>query len=793
MSAKKWSVNEQEYFEAPALSVLVFHNDYASGKQGGIELIQHGRRVLTNGDVMVRSEGRTTPPETEERKADLEARTITVRRRFPDSGLTYTVHAAAEGDSVCVRVELDEALSEEEAGRAAFAIELYPPLYWGKSYHMGGASGVFPHQFDGPVSGTEPAPMAGGEQIAIAPEDPERAITIRRIDGGGMALVDARYYSHHMWYMLRAPLKPGVTEGAAEIVITPNAIPNWQRPPVIAISQAGYRPEGRKRAVIELESGEVGEAVLWRVDAGGGKAEVLKAQPEPRGNFLRYQYLTFDFSQVSQPGVYIVSYGGQESPPFPIGEDVYQRNVWQPTLETFFPAQMCHVRVRDRKRVWHGACHLDDGMQAPAGHEHFDGYRMGPETDTDFEAFEHIPHVDRGGWHDAGDYDLAAGSQATATHILALAREAFGVDTDQTTVDYAKKEVHLHRPDGTPDIIEQVIHGVENLLGGYRASGHSFCGIISSDWEQYQHMGDAATMGDNLIYDPDLGPDERTATHSGVKDDRWVFTNHDTGLEYKVMAALAAAGRVLRGHADDLAAECIETAAKAWEYEQAHEPHEHRATYIPRNRDAQEVVATVELLLATGEAGYAKRLVELLPAIRENVSETAWVVARVLPQIEDAAFEKAFGAVLETYAADLKDALSTNPFGVRFEPHIWGVGWQIQGHAVHDYYLAKARPDLFPRDYVLNAMEWVLGRHAASDVSFVSGVGAHSITTAFGTNRAEFSYIPGGNVSGVALIRPDYPELKEDSPYFWQQSEYVMGGAATYIFTVLAADDLLNG
>jgi hypothetical protein len=94
---------------------------------------------------------------------------------------------------------------------------------------------------------------------------------------------------------------------------------------------------------------------------------------------------------------------------------------------------------------------------------------------------------------------------------------------------------------------------------------------------------------------------------------------------------------------------------------------------------------------------------------------------------------------------------------------------------------------------VLNAVEWVLGCHAASDVSFVSGVGAHSVTTAFGTNRAEFSYIPGGNVSGVALIRPDYPELKEDSPYFWQQSEYVMGGAATYIFTVLAADDLLNG
>jgi hypothetical protein len=53
-------------------------------------------------------------------------------------------------------------------------------------------------------------------------------------------------------------------------------------------------------------------------------------------------------------------------------------------------------------------------------------------------------------------------------------------------------------------------------------------------------------------------------------------------------------------------------------------------------------------------------------------------------------------------------------------------------------------------------------------------------------------YIPGGMVSGTSLIRPDFPELKEGFPYLWQQSEYVMPGAASYIFCVLAADDLLN-
>jgi endoglucanase len=46
--------------------------------------------------------------------------------------------------------------------------------------------------------------------------------------------------------------------------------------------------------------------------------------------------------------------------------------------------------------------------------------------------------------------------------------------------------------------------------------------------------------------------------------------------------------------------------------------------------------------------------------------------------------------------------------------------------------------------------------------------------------------------SGTALIRPDFPELK-DFPYLWQQGEYVMGGGSSnYMFLVLAADQVLN-
>ena len=95
---------------------------------------------------------------------------------------------------------------------------------------------------------------------------------------------------------------------------------------------------------------------------------------------------------------------------------------------------------------------------------------------------------------------------------------------------------------------------------------------------------------------------------------------------------------------------------------------------------------------------------------------------------------------------------------------------------------------------MLNALNFVLGVHPGENTaSFASGVGARSMTVAYGFNRADWSYIPGGVSSGTALIRPDFPELK-DFPYLWQQGEYVLGGGSSnYMFLVLAADQVLNG
>ena len=134
-----------------------------------------------------------------------------------------------------------------------------------------------------------------------------------------------------------------------------------------------------------------------------------------------------------------------------------------------------------------------------------------------------------------------------------------------------------------------------------------------------------------------------------------------------------------------------------------------------------------------------------------------------------------------------------NPYGVPYEPHIWGAGWGIQSFGVGLLMMHIGFPDIVSSDYVFNALNFVLGCHPGENTaSFASGVGSNSLLVAYGVNRADWSYIPGGVGSGTALIRPDLPELKV-WPYFWQQTEYVMGGGSTnFMLLAMAADYLLN-
>ena len=796
---RTWLVNDQEYLETQGFNVLVFHNFYPEGDQGGIEFIQHDDRTASNGYINVDLTGdrRFPRPEKAERKVDREKGVITATVKTPDFNFNYDVRVWAEGDNVHLAVDLEKPIPAEWKGRVTFDLQLFPVNYTGKTWLLGGKSGVIPVEGMGPMV-TMPdgrirsAAMATGKKLLMAPEDPMIKLQIEQVNGD-LSLIDERNSSLSGWLLVRSEIPEGVDKNALEWIITPNIKKDWLAKPVISISQAGYHPEQVKRAVIELDAKDnrITSATLNRFGEDGSMKSVMTSTPAEWGKFLRYKYVVFDFTTVKDPGLYTVKYGEMTSEPFYIGNDVYQRSVWQPTLEIYFPVQMCHMRIRDRARVWHGACHLDDAVQAPSNTIHVDGYRTYATTENQYKPFTPVPYMNLGGWHDAGDNDLAAGSQAQTTLFLALAGEEFGINVDQTTVKKDAMLVELRKPDGISDLQQQIEHGALNLLSGYRAFGHSAVGIIETR-EGRGFLGDVASVSDQLPYDSSLKTGEVRGNRSGKPDDRWVVTNKDSALEYEVIAALASAYRLLKGYNDKLAEECLATAVKAWNYEQTHEPVIQPNAYVPRNLREQEFMATAELVVTTGEQKYKDRLNQLLPVVKKSPGDVAWAAARALKIMNNEEFKTGVVDALKAYKTKLDSTLATNPYGVPWRPRIWGIGWDIQEFGATQYYLSKEFPDIFSREIVCNVVNYVLGCHPGSSTSFISAVGARSIIPAYGFNMHWWSYIPGGNVSGTALIYPDFPEMKEPFPYLWQQTEYVMPGASTYIFCVLAADKLLN-
>jgi len=212
-----------------------------------------------------------------------------------------------------------------------------------------------------------------------------------------------------------------------------------------------------------------------------------------------------------------------------------------------------------------------------------------------------------------------------------------------------------------------------------------------------------------------------------------------------------------------------------------------------RARSAK-IHAAVELLLTTGQKEYKDFLLSETEYIVSAMDRVGWIVGRAEKAMKDAAFTQAIRQALPALKEQLVQQSAETPYGIPYRPHIWGAGWDIQRLGYQYYHLHAAYPEIFDSELIFNALDFILGRHpGANTMSFASGIGQKSATVGYGLNRADWSYIPGGVISGTALIRPDFPELLV-FPYLWQQVEYVMGGGSShYMFLVLAAQQIANG
>lgn len=795
-------LNEQDYFEAHGLSVLLYHSAYhdvfGDQKMGGLEIILHEQRIATNGDVRLSpTPAQWDPiPHFKERKRGPSENELTAFCTYADRGLSYRVEVQPEADGFRVSVHLDQPLPFVLAGKAGFNLEFLPTAYFGKAFVLDEAPGVFPRHPDGPMQkeadGTvQPLPLVTGHRIVLSPEDPLTRVAITS-DNGPLMLFDGRNQAQNGWFVVRSLIPSDQTGNVVVWHIHPNVVPGWTRPPVVAYNQVGYTPERMKVAVLELDPlyEAPRTARVLRITPEGDYKEVFRGEIEPWGKWMRYRYAHFDFSTVREPGLYAIEYAGHINGPFRIAKNVYE-GIWRPSLDTYLPEQMDHVRVREGYRIWHGVSHLDDARQAPVNYTHFDGYAQGPSTDSPFAPGEHIPGLNVGGWYDAGDFDLRTQTQANVITDLTLAWESFGINSDETTVDEKSRYVQIRKPDGIPDAIQQIEHGVLALLAQYKVIGHAIPGIVEPTLEEYTHLGDAASKTDGRIYSPRLGLLETDGGYSGVPDDRWAFTTHTTPLNYAAISSLAAASRVLRGFDDKMATECLQTAVHVWDEEHKQSPSLFKSFNTTGGElSDEETKAAVELLVAThGGDPYRKLLKELLPVIQERFSNLGWIAVRAIPFM-DPEFKSSLAATLRSYKVKLDEDLSKNPYGVPIATGTWGGSGVAAGLAAHMYFLHQAFPDIVGSEYTLRGLDYVLGTHPVSNVSYVSSVGAQSKLVAYGNNRADYSFIPGGMIPGVVIVQPDYPELNDDWPFLWFENEYVIDTVTTFILAANAANAL---
>jgi len=823
-SSQDLALNELEYFETQGVNVLVYSNLFTGGfndeKTAGIELIHHGVRTVQGGAVRLSNtpEQWDLVPEIPTRTVDRASKTIEATLRYEAYDFNSRVRVTARGKGVEIAVYLDEVLPEELEGEAGFNLEFLPSQYWGLSYVMDGRPNRFPRyvvgntrtrpnsekiqQYKGYVTsddrGTgsfiDPLPLETGRSMILAPDDPERLVKITSHEADLM-LFDGRVLAQNGWYVLRSILPAGKTGKVLSWTLEPHAIPGWIREPNIGFSQVGYLPSQEKVAVIELDKKDqpLSRASLYKIDCDGNASEVFTGQVAAWGDYYKYHYVKFDFTSVNAPGIYYIQYGDFKTNNFLIEEKVYDW-ITDATSDIWIPIHMNHMFVNEAYRVWHGEPFKEGYLQAPPNTDHFDLHGQGPTTDTDYEALETIPGLNIGGFFDAGDFDIETGSNIFVVQNFVQTWEYFKPLRDQTFIDEEQRYVDLHRPDGTPDVLQFIEHGTLQLVAQAEMIGHMAQTLSNSVLDNYHHLGDAASITDGLPYNPSLGPYEvaQDGRSSGVKDDMWAFTSRNPGLDLRAAAMFASASRALRGYNDDLAERALVQSRRLLDEATdllADQAQEHYGRW---GRSA-DVSTNLQLFITTGEQAYEDRFLELLwPALERNVSSVILTALHAMPHM-DASYRDNLRPYVVKYKDYIDELEKDNPYGVPIGLGNWAGGGSIVRFGTTICFAHTYFPDLIDASHAFKTSNWLFGCHPYHNYSLVASVGAARPKEVFyGNNRADFSFIPGNVAPGLLFRKPDHFENYDDWPFLWGQNEGTIGGNTSYLIFGSAFKNLIK-
>ncbi len=757
------------------------------GDQKGALHLMRGSEVIVRGMALYCGNGGYWPyDQMANAKVSFGPGTLTFEADVPGKQMAYEQHVSIVGNRI--RFLIRRRGSWGESGWDSFSVWLPIPYYRGAQYSADGQAGTYPAKY----TPERPYLASGVRRWESNLGEPSLNLTFECADGINVS--DARRFGGQS-YRIGVGVPRQATDGSVELFLKLPQLPE-EAGAALRCSRIGYPIEGVKLVVLEwprYASRPDDRVRLERADGTVVKQGRFGETVDP--DYAQSSFASFDFSEVKEPGDYrIVWRGGAVE--FPIRNSVFHDGLWQPTLDVFIPFEMCHADVDLGEGVPdHRRCHMDDAIRVPADFPGVDGFRSYECQGTPYAAGDRIPCA-KGGWHDAGDCDVNVNAQAFAVWALSLAYEEFGLERDVATLDPEAQAWTRGKPDGAPDVLQQVEWGVYWLLSMLQPDGRTFVGVVAQP--------DRRSLGGKTWR-------EATDNKPGTGDERHLYVDYHADLQLMQTISLCAASRVLRRTKPELARQCIEGAVKAFDYFRTHEEVYRKTVYFypdRKGRDGMVAATLAELYLTTREPAYLGMLQQMAETIRNlelsfpyvysTSASTFWYappfLARLYAVLPEGELKDAVREVCRRAAQIQSDLEAPRPWPFGYWNFgKWGNSTACVVRVFDAYWLSRVAPDVFSVADTVRSMLWVFGLHPLNDMVFVSGVGhpgpthLHSgqIVGLFGR---EPGTVPGALVPGIngifSYVSPNVLYYMDDGTP--GNSEAGVYSSVLYVFAVNA-------
>jgi endoglucanase len=241
------------------------------------------------------------------------------------------------------------------------------------------------------------------------------------------------------------------------------------------ISSIGYHPQGGKVAIVEdVPEGQEPKFVLYDPTRRNPRLPVFLGATVYRIENVRTvenkdrqgpagKTMILDFSDFQEPGTYEIRVEDSEAKPQPVRITEYLYwDTLKPVVKSFY-FQRCGQEVEESaKKIFHGACHLDDAQLL---------------SGTTFYGDDQPDVV--GGWHNGGDYAKYVTSTALSSAKMMAMYEWGTKPFRYFRLDYPLTEPGLG---GTNDLLHEVKAGLDWLLTMQRRDGAVYRKVAGKQW-----------------------------------------------------------------------------------------------------------------------------------------------------------------------------------------------------------------------------------------------------------------------------------------------------------------------